>query len=58
MKKYHVTIEWGTYNGNPCTKCQVITANDESEALNILTNRVRQYKKCMKIFGGSAVEVK
>jgi hypothetical protein len=58
MKKYHITIEWETYIGNPCTKCQVIVANNEREALNILADRVKQYKKCMKIQGGSAVEVK
>jgi hypothetical protein len=56
MKKYHVTIEWGSYAGNPCQKVAIVDARDHGDALRILTERVRRYKRCRKIFGGVSIE--
>lgn len=58
MKKYYVTVNWSTTLGNPTTKSTYIMANDESEAMSKLRERVSKYKKCWKTQGGSAVESK
>jgi hypothetical protein len=55
---YFVSIDYGTIKGNPATKNFTIKANSESDALEIGRERVRNYKRCMKIHGGSSVEIK
>jgi len=54
--KYFVEIEWKTYAGNPATKTAIIEAENEDAAYQKLCDRVKKYKRCMSICGGSAVK--
>lgn len=53
-RKYYTEVNWGSTAGNPLTKRAVIVAYSAEEALDILTEKVRKQKNCMKIHGGSA----
>lgn len=54
VSDYFVTVDYGTISGNPATKTAVIKANTPTEASRILSDRVRGYKRFMKMHGGSA----
>jgi hypothetical protein len=57
MKKYYVEILWRSTGGNPCHKTATIEAETPSDALRLLSERVRKYRRCWKIDSGSAVEI-
>jgi len=57
MKDYYVEILWGSKKGNPCVKRETVYANSPEEALQYLSDKVRQYKRFSKLHGGSANQV-
>ena len=57
MNKYSVEVLYQTFNGNEAVKKKVVEATSHSIALNALTEKVRKYKRCLKILGGNCVEV-
>ena len=54
MKKYHVTIDYATVKGNPATKTFTVMAISHNDALKYGEERVRKYKRFMKLNSGSA----
>ena len=56
-KKFYTTIDWMTHLGNPITTAKVVVATSTSEALSMVRERVRSYKRCAKINGGSAIKI-
>lgn len=55
--RYHVEIDWMSHVGNPITTTKIVVANSHTEALSMVRERVRNYKRCAKINGGSAVQL-
>lgn len=58
MAKFIVEVIYQTKAGNEGCKKTVIESDSSSSALNLLTERVRKYKRCLKIVGGNCVEYK
>ena len=57
MPLYYVDVLWGTKLGNPTVTRARVHATDHDAAMAYLRERVRKYKRCGKIHGGSAIEV-
>ena len=57
MPLYYVDVLWGTKLGNPTVTRARVHATDHEAAMAYLRERVRKYKRCGKIHGGSAIEV-
>lgn len=55
--KYFVEVVYQTIKGNEGTKKTTIEADSPSDALNVITEKVRKYKKCFKIITGNSVLV-
>lgn len=55
--KFSVSVDWGSVAGNPCTKMTEVFAMDHESAQKMVSDRVRKYKRCQKIFGGSCVQI-
>ena len=47
MDKYIVTAHYCTWHGNPASCRRVIEAESHEQALDIMGNRVRQFKRFM-----------
>ena len=58
MPLYYVDVLWGTKLGNPTATRARVHATGHEAAMAYLRERVRKYKRCGKIHGGSAIEVK
>lgn len=56
MKDYFVQVDYRSWTGNCLTKTATIKAESHEKAMNFLIEKVRGYKRTMKIDGGSAVE--
>lgn len=56
MAKFIVEVIYQTKAGNEGCKKSCIEADSSSTALHILTEKVRKYKRCLKIVGGNCVE--
>ncbi len=58
MINCHVNINYRTLKGNPASKNLVIQAKDLTEALRAGEERVRRYKRFLKMDNASSVELK
>lgn len=55
--RYHVEIDWMSLLGNPITTTKIVMADSHTEALSMVRERVKNYKRCAKINGGSAIQI-
>lgn len=56
--KIHTEVNYRTHAGNPATYQHVVEDTDLTEALRATIARVRRFKRCAKIDGGTAVPIK
>jgi hypothetical protein len=59
MESYFITVDWMDSNGNPRTSSSHVFDKKNAgidRALEHYTSRVRKFKNCCKVNGGSAVK--
>lgn len=57
MKKFLVQIWYKTYKNNEAFARGVVQANDHEDSINIMAERVKNYKRCMAVCHGDSEQL-